>query len=168
MNGVTALINSTAEQGYTVCMSVTYKNLSRDWAQSPCCISRAQNGITVSLPMFWEGSLRSLQVNPSTMFLTEQIFQPLGMVDTGFYVPGEKIDRLAGMYGPVPTGGLQTIDAPEGGTGHISKTSFYGETEIPIRRRGIGLDGIRFCPVLPNALRQGSLVWETVDASGVR
>ena len=61
---------------------------------------------------------------PFDQFLAEQIFQPLGMIDTGFYVPAEKIDRLAGMYGPKPTGGLQTIDAPAGGTGHISKTSF--------------------------------------------
>ena len=61
---------------------------------------------------------------PFDHFLTERIFQPLGMVDTGFYVPTEKVDRLAGMYGPKPTGGLQTIDAPEGGTGHMSKTSF--------------------------------------------
>ena len=61
---------------------------------------------------------------PFDQFLAERIFQPLGMIDTGFYVPAEKIDRLAGMYGPKPTGGLQTIDAPAGGTGHISKTSF--------------------------------------------
>ena len=61
---------------------------------------------------------------PFDQFLAERIFQPLGMIDTGFYVPAEKIDRLAGMYGPKPTGGLQTIDAPAGGTGYISKTSF--------------------------------------------
>ena len=61
---------------------------------------------------------------PFDHFLAERIFQPLGMVDTGFYVPTEKVDRLAGMYGPKPTRGLQTIDAPEGGTGHMSKTSF--------------------------------------------
>ena len=49
------------------------------------------------------------------VFLAEQIFQPLGMHDTGFYVPEEKIDRFAGMYGPKPSGGLQAIEAPEGG-----------------------------------------------------
>ena len=58
------------------------------------------------------------------VFLVERIFQPLGMSDTGFYVPVEKIDRFAGMYGPKPGGGLQTIDAPEGGTGKVYKTSF--------------------------------------------
>ena len=32
-------------------------------------------------------------------FLHERIFGPLGMTDTGFGVPGEKIDRLSAMYG---------------------------------------------------------------------
>ena len=31
-------------------------------------------------------------------FMRERIFDPLGMKDTGFYVPPEKIDRLPGMY----------------------------------------------------------------------
>jgi CubicO group peptidase (beta-lactamase class C family) len=32
-------------------------------------------------------------------FMRERIFDPLGMKDTGFYVPPEKIDRLPGCYG---------------------------------------------------------------------
>jgi CubicO group peptidase (beta-lactamase class C family) len=32
-------------------------------------------------------------------FMRERIFDPLGMNDTGFYVPPEKIDRLPGCYG---------------------------------------------------------------------
>lgn len=32
-------------------------------------------------------------------FLAERIFRPLGMKDTGFYVPAEKLDRLAAVYG---------------------------------------------------------------------
>ncbi len=31
-------------------------------------------------------------------FLRERIFEPLGMKDTGFFVPPEKLDRLPGMY----------------------------------------------------------------------
>ena len=85
------------------------------------------------------------------VFLAERIFQPLGMVDTGFYVPSEKIDRFARMYGPKPEGGLQVIDAPEGGTGKISETSF---TEKPkFLSAGGGLvstadDFARFCLML--------------------
>jgi CubicO group peptidase (beta-lactamase class C family) len=33
-------------------------------------------------------------------FLDERIFGPLGMTDTGFVVPKEKLDRLPGLYGP--------------------------------------------------------------------
>lgn len=84
-------------------------------------------------------------------FLAERIFQPLGMVDTGFYVPSEKIERLAGMYGPKPAGGLQTIDAPEGGTGHISKTSFIKKPKFLSAGGGLvstASDFARFCLML--------------------
>ncbi len=84
-------------------------------------------------------------------FLAERIFQPLGMVDTGFYVPADKTDRLASMYGPQPTGGLQTIDAPEGGTGHISKTSFIKKPRFLSAGGGLvstASDFARFCLML--------------------
>jgi len=35
---------------------------------------------------------------PFDVFLRERLFEPLGMVDTDFYVPEEKIDRLCTMY----------------------------------------------------------------------
>ena len=88
---------------------------------------------------------------PFDQFLYERIFQLLGMIDTGFYVPAEKIDRLTGMYGPKPTGGLQTIDAPEGGTGHISKTSFIKEPRFLSAGGGLvstAADFARFCLML--------------------
>lgn len=88
---------------------------------------------------------------PFDQFLAERVFQPLGMVDTGFYVPAEKIDRLAGLYGPKPTGGLQTIDAPEGGTGHISKTSFIRKPRFLSAGGGLvstAADFARFCLML--------------------
>ena len=84
-------------------------------------------------------------------FLDERIFRPLGMYDTGFYVPKEKIDRFAGMYGPEPNGGLQAIDAPEGGTGNISNTSFMRKPKFLSAGGGLvstAADFTRFCLML--------------------
>ena len=42
---------------------------------------------------------------PLDQFLKERIFAPLGMDDTGFYVPAEKLDRLAACYQRSPLNG---------------------------------------------------------------
>lgn len=47
-------------------------------------------------------------------FLAERIFGPLGMKDTGFYVPSAKIDRLATAYQP-KDGKLAIADEPRHG-----------------------------------------------------
>lgn len=49
-------------------------------------------------------------------FLKERIFEPLGMKDTGFYVPETKIDRLPTCYGTdMVTGELVVLDEARGG-----------------------------------------------------
>ncbi len=75
-------------------------------------------------------------------FLKERIFEPLGMVDTDFHVPPEKIDRLVTMYAPKVmmqpmTPGLNKADDPatggwskpkamlSGGGGLVSTVSDY-------------------------------------------
>ena len=85
------------------------------------------------------------------VFLAERIFQPLGMCDTEFYVPVEKINRFAGMYGPKQGGGLQTIDAPEGGTANVSETSFIQKPKFLSAGGGLvstAADFARFCLML--------------------
>ena len=47
-------------------------------------------------------------------FFQERIFDPLGMEDTGFHVPAEKLGRFAAVYGPGPDG-LRMIDSPVDG-----------------------------------------------------
>ncbi len=37
---------------------------------------------------------------PLPEFLAERVFEPLGMIDTSFHVPGEKLDRLAPYHRP--------------------------------------------------------------------
>ncbi len=70
-------------------------------------------------------------------FLQQRIFAPLGMVDTFFAVPAEKLDRFAANYGPQEGGGLKVIDTPResqyarstprpsGGGGLLSTTPDY-------------------------------------------
>ena len=49
--------------------------------------------------------------------LRQMIFEPLGMPDTAFHVPEEKIERLATTYGPTMSNGLKPIDTPADGFG---------------------------------------------------
>jgi CubicO group peptidase (beta-lactamase class C family) len=47
-------------------------------------------------------------------FLAERVFQPLGMVDTGFDVPANKRERLTSFYKTGRTGSLALADGPDG------------------------------------------------------
>ncbi len=79
-------------------------------------------------------------------FLKERIFDPLGMVDTDFFVPDEKLDRFAVNYVPTPEGGIMAMDDPE--------TSAY-RTAPKVEMGGSGLvasagDYLRFAQMLAN------------------
>ena len=81
--------------------------------------------------------VQELAGQPFEDFLQQRIFEPLGMADTGFYLPKEKGPRLANTYGPAETGGLKAIHtpanpgnyfkppAPSGGGGLLSTTQDY-------------------------------------------
>jgi CubicO group peptidase (beta-lactamase class C family) len=83
---------------------------------------------------------------PFEDFLKQRIFDPLGMPDTAFYVPSEKVDRFTVVYGPEEKGGLKVSEAikgsrylnppkaPSGGGGLVSSTYDY----------------LRFCQMLLN------------------
>ena len=45
-------------------------------------------------------------------FLRDRIFQPLGMTDTHYYVPLDKIDRVAAVYRPRDDGTIELRKAP--------------------------------------------------------
>jgi CubicO group peptidase (beta-lactamase class C family) len=74
---------------------------------------------------------------PFDSFLQDRVFKPLGMADTGFYVPQEKADRFAAMYTTGDTGELTLLEAPatsprlnsaitpSGGGGLVSTTFDY-------------------------------------------
>jgi CubicO group peptidase (beta-lactamase class C family) len=48
-------------------------------------------------------------------FLAERVFAPLGMSDTGFFVPADRIDRFGSCFGvDLATGGRTVYDPPDG------------------------------------------------------
>ncbi|MFC9085629.1 serine hydrolase domain-containing protein [Nocardiopsis dassonvillei] len=59
-------------------------------------------------------------------FLRECVFEPLGMGDTGFHVPADRMDRLPPLYAPDPqTGEFHVWDPAEGGR-HSQPPAFQG------------------------------------------
>ena len=46
-------------------------------------------------------------------FLRTRLFEPLGMTDTGFWCPPEKLGRLTSCYQPKPGGGIKLQDDAE-------------------------------------------------------
>jgi len=74
---------------------------------------------------------------PFDVYLQEKILGPLGMADTGFYVPQDKLDRLAGLYGswedPSAVADAPTVASPfadptahpSGGAGLVSTAADY-------------------------------------------
>lgn len=88
-------------------------------------------------------------------YLQTRLFGPLGMVDTGFYVPEEDYDRLSEVYGfdpetgamvPVPFPSVQfrkeTVNFESGGGGLVSTMDDYGRFAQMLVNQG-ELDGAR-------------------------
>jgi CubicO group peptidase (beta-lactamase class C family) len=90
---------------------------------------------------------------PLDDYLDASIFRPLGMPDSGFYVPPEQVERLAVVYEQVP-GGVQRLEDTVtrrvtehfpllgGGGGLVSTVLDYGRFVQMLQRRG-ELDGVR-------------------------
>ena len=52
---------------------------------------------------------------PIAEVLDDRVLGPLGMVDTGFFVPADKLNRFATQYEPdIETGAVRVLDRPEG------------------------------------------------------
>jgi len=79
-------------------------------------------------------------------FLKTRIFDPLGMVDTDFYVPPEKLDRFATNYAPTPDGKMTVQDEP-------SKSPYRSLPKVEMGGSGLvgtAADYFRFAQMLAN------------------
>jgi CubicO group peptidase (beta-lactamase class C family) len=94
---------------------------------------------------------------PYDQFLEQRIFKPLGMKDTYFYLPNDKVSRLAAAYTYSPEKGLQLF--PSGKV--IKEGDFSYSSDYPYRgprtyfSGGGGLcstaeDYYRFCQMMLN------------------
>ncbi|MGH9426570.1 MAG: serine hydrolase domain-containing protein, partial [Terriglobia bacterium] len=94
---------------------------------------------------------------PLDKFLYERLFKPLGMKDTTFFLPPEKVSRLAGAYAYYPEKGLQLFHDQQ----TIEEGSFVYSADYPYHTPktyfsgGGGLcstaeDYYRFCQMMLN------------------
>ncbi len=96
-----------------------------------------------------------LSDRPFDVYLRERIFEPLGMAETGFYVPPDRLPRLAALYDGLEAGKVRLADAPSeaspfananctpsGGAGLVSTASDYARFAQMLCNGG-ELDGVR-------------------------
>jgi CubicO group peptidase (beta-lactamase class C family) len=83
---------------------------------------------------------------PFDQFLRERVTGPLGMVDTEFHVPADKLSRFAANYTCTPDGRLMLIDDPQ-------KSIFGKQRQICSGGGGLvstATDYMRFCQMMLN------------------
>ena len=83
---------------------------------------------------------------PFDRFLEERIFEPLGMVDSSFYVPEHKLDRLAAVYGRGEAGRVRELDNPLVNSYKRSHSMFSGGGGLV----GTASDYFRFSQMMLN------------------
>ncbi len=87
-------------------------------------------------------------------FFAERLFEPLGMTDTGFVMPEDRLERFASLYEPDGARGMRLLEDADGsryrsdvqtfsgGGGLLGTVSDYYRFTEMLRRRG-EIDGVR-------------------------
>jgi CubicO group peptidase (beta-lactamase class C family) len=92
--------------------------------------------------------VQKLSGMPFEEFLEKRIFKPLGMVDTGFYVPKDKLNRFAEFYSYDKDGKMQVV-GPHDGLNH----DFSAKPALSSGGGGLvstASDYMRFCQMVLN------------------
>jgi CubicO group peptidase (beta-lactamase class C family) len=117
--------------------------------------------------------VQKLSGMPFEEYLDKRIFKPLGMVDTGFYVPKEKLNRFVEMYNYDKDGKLQAEHAgfnhdysakpalSSGGGGLVSTAADYMRF-CQMLLNGGQLDGVRLLSPLTVELMRSNVLAPTV------
>jgi len=117
--------------------------------------------------------VQKLSGMPFEEFLDKRIFKPLGMVDTGFYVPKEKLNRFVEMYNYDKDGKLQVEHEgfnhdfsakpalSSGGGGLVSTATDYMRF-CQMLLNGGQLDGVRLLSPLTVELMRSNVLAPTV------
>ncbi|HEY5104558.1 MAG TPA: serine hydrolase domain-containing protein, partial [Acidimicrobiales bacterium] len=123
-----------------------------DWCSSPLLF---QPGSKWSYSVSFDVLGRLIEIwsgQALDVFMKERIFDPLGMDDTEWWCPEEKLDRLAMLY--VPSHGnsfayeelARTVNHPpkiHGGGGGLLSTAYDYDRFMTLMLRGGELDGVR-------------------------
>lgn len=112
-------------------------------------------------------------------FMRSRIFEPLGMVDTDFFVPAEKLPRLASLYHMYGMTELTVLEHPafvrdprvipklaSGGGGLFSTISDYARFAQMLLSKG-ELDGVRILEPQSVALMTANHLPEAIMTKGV-
>jgi CubicO group peptidase (beta-lactamase class C family) len=92
--------------------------------------------------------VQKLSGMPFEEFLEKRIFKPLGMIDTAFYVPKEKLNRFAEFYSYDKDGKLQVVGVKDG-----LNHDFAAKPALSSGGGGLvstATDYMRFCQMLLN------------------
>ena len=123
--------------------------------------------------------VQKLSGMPFEEFLEKRIFKPLGMTDTGFYVPKEKLGRFAEFYNYDAEGKLHAVGVREGlnhdfsakpalssgGGGLVSTTTDYMRF-CQMLLNGGQLDGVRILSPLTVELMHTNMLTPTMTIFG--
>ncbi len=97
-------------------------------------------------------------------FFEKRIFEPLGMKDTHFFIPDDKMTRLAAVYAPRPKGGLRRLDSEpivEGSFVYCADHPYKGQ-----RRYFSGGGGL--CSTITDYLRFSQMLLNGGELDGKR